>query len=186
MNEIGMLRNQLAAERTHVLEVASACAAAHAGAPPLPAEAALEAFSDACARYLRRVLGWFEQRDRRLGELYARAPAADRGRQAFERIRSIGGSGQALAKLPATTAARGAAAAVLTAHEAWAELARFLNGPWNAWCGALEPLLASNPRVKDWRTFAGIDADSVVEERSLYARVRETLPAGIELVAGPV
>ena len=186
MNEIGLLRNQLAAEWTHVREVASACATAHASARTPPAEGALEAFSQACARYLRRVLGCFEQRERRLGELYARLPAADPGRQALERLRSIGGAGEALAKLSAATADKGGAAAELRAREAWVELARFANGPRNAWCGGLEALLASNPRVKDWRTFAGIDADSVVEERSLYARVRETLPAGIRLVAGPV
>jgi hypothetical protein len=155
MNEIELLRNQLATERRHVREVASACAAAHAGAPPAAGDAALEALRAACGEYLGRVLDWFDRRDQRLGELYAQHPAADSGRMALERLKQAG-----------------------PAPESWQALAAFINGPWDDRRGAIEALLASNPRVADWRAFCGIDADSVCEERALYARVRAALPSG--------
>ena len=153
MNEIELLRSQLATERRHVREIASACAAAHAGAPARPGDAALEALSAACGEYLGCVLDWFDRRDQRLGELYAH-PAADSGRMALERLKRAG-----------------------PAHQAWPALAAFINGPWDARRGAIETLLASNPRVADWRAFCGIDADSVCQERALYARVRAALPS---------
>jgi hypothetical protein len=76
MNEIELLRNQLATERRHVREVASACAAAHAGARARPGDAALEALRAACGEYLACVLEWFDQRDLRLGEPAVQHPAA--------------------------------------------------------------------------------------------------------------
>jgi hypothetical protein len=155
MNEIGLLRGQLATERRHVREVANTCAAALAGAPARPGDAALEALQAACGEYLGCVLGWFDGRDQRLGELTAQQPAANSSRMALERLKQAG-----------------------PARERWQALAEFINGPWDARCGAIEALLASNPRVADWRAFCGIDADSVCRERALYARVRAALPSG--------
>ena len=57
MNEIRLIRVQLATERLHVGAVATACAAAWSGAADLRA-----AGSD----YLLCVLGWFDERDGRL------------------------------------------------------------------------------------------------------------------------
>ena len=48
---------------------------------------------------------------------------------------------------------------------------------------ALEALLASNPRITDWRTVGGIDADGILEERRRFAGVRDALPAGVTLDA---
>ncbi|HXY95818.1 MAG TPA: hypothetical protein VEH00_02510 [Steroidobacteraceae bacterium] len=154
MNEIELLRNQIATERRHVREIASACAAAHAGEPARPADAALEALRTACSDYLGCVLEWFDRRDQRLGELYPRHPAAD-SRTALESLKQAGPA-------PAT----------------WQALAAFINGPWDAQRAAIDALLATNPRVADWRAFCGIDADSVWRERMLYARVRAALPSG--------
>lgn len=169
MNEIQLLRNQLAVERRRVREVASACAAALA-APAPPNGAALQALGEACAEYLRCVTGWFDQRDERLGELYARLPAGDAGRRSLEAL-SPGGSGPAALGTIAAAAAGGA----------WAALAQSIDGEWDARRGAIEALLASNPRVADWRAIAGIDADSIRQERVLYARVCAALPAGVRL-----
>jgi hypothetical protein len=158
MNEIELLRNQLATERRHVREVASACAAAHAGAPARPGDAALEALRAACSEYLGSVLEWFDRRDRRLSELSelnAQHPAADSGRTALEMLRQAA-----------------------PARDAWQALAAFINGPWDAQRGAAEALLAASSRVATWRTVCGIDADSVCQERALYARVHAALPSG--------
>src|SRR5690349_14769086 len=171
MNEIELLRDQLATERRHVREVASACAAAHAGALPESGDAALAALRGACGEYLGCVLDWFDRRDACLGELYARGPRDAAGRTALAALDLPGRGREALGKLDARGAAR----------ESWEELARFILGPWDARRSAIEALIASNQRVADWRAFGGIDADSVCHERALYARVRAALPSGSPL-----
>jgi hypothetical protein len=170
MNEIQLLRDQLAAERRHVREVASACAAACRAEPAPAGGAALVALAEACRDYLECVLAWFDQRDARLAELYARLPGgaegeargaldlSGRGRDALDGLRAAG-----------------------TAHEDWAALARFVNGAWDTRRSAIEALLATSVRVADWRAVSGIDADTIYEERALYSRVRAALPAGVEL-----
>ena len=173
MNEIELLQNQLAAERRHVREVASACAAEHPTAALPPGGSALEALRAAGTEYLACVLAWFDQRDERLGELYARLPRGAAGHEALAALGPHGRGGEALRGLEEPGPAR----------DQWQALARFLNGPWDERRGAVEALLASNPRVADWRTFGGIDADSVCQERALYARFRAALPSGT--AAGP-
>lgn len=165
MNEIELLRTQLAAERKHVREVASGCAAAFGAEPPVPA-AASEALRRACLEYLGCVLGWFDERDARLGELCARLPAADADPAAVVALGSGGRGREALERLTADGGAR----------EDWLALAQFINGPWDQRRGAVEALLGGNPRVTDWRAFAGIDADSICRERALHARCRAALP----------
>lgn len=169
MNEIELLRNQLATERRHVREVASACAAAHRKAPA--AGAALEPLRAACTEYLGCLLGWFDQRDERLGELCARVPAGDAGRGTIAALELRGRGREALEGL----AQRG------LAQESSQGLAQYINGAWDARRGAIEAALAANARVADWRAFGAIDADSMYRERALYARVRAALPEGIEL-----
>jgi hypothetical protein len=171
MNEIELLRNQLATERLHVREVASACAAALAAGPQAQGDAALETLRGACGDYLALVLDWFDRRDARLGELYAQRPPADAGRTALAALDLAGRGREALEEMTALGPAR----------ESWQALARFIHGPWDERRGAVEALLASNQRVADWRVFGGIDADSVCQERALYARVRAALPSGSAL-----
>lgn len=156
VNEIELLRNQLATERRHAREVASSCAAASRGN-----------WQRVCSEYLGCVLDWFDERDARLAALYARLPAADADRKAVAALGLGGRAHEALERL-----ADGAAAA------SWADLARFINGPWDTRRAAVEALLATNPRVADWREYAGIDADSISRERALYARCRAALPGG--------
>jgi hypothetical protein len=52
---------------------------------------------------------------------------------------------------------------------------------WSARRDAIDALLAASPRTTDWRLIAGIDADSILEERQRYARVSAALPGGASL-----
>ena len=174
MNETQLLREQLAAERRHVREVASACAAAHRAEPAPAGGAALVALGEACRDYLECVLAWFDQRDARLGELYARLPAGAADSEARGALDLSGHGRGALDTLRAAGAG----------HVDWTALARFVNGAWDTRRSAIEALLAANLRVTDWRAVGGIDADTIYQERALYSRVRAALPAGVELTPG--
>jgi hypothetical protein len=159
MNEIQLLRAQLATERRHVLAVASTCAGAHRRAATYPETPALAVLAQASTAYLALVVGWFEARDARLTALGTHLPPGEAlGREALGKIRA--GANPA---------------------EAWGACAALLSGAWDSRRAAIDALCAANPRVTDWRAFAGIDADSIHEERALYARVRAALPDGLAL-----
>jgi hypothetical protein len=163
VNEIQLILRQLRAERERAVAIARACAAAEPHSPA-PGRPTLEEFRQASVEYLACVLAWFEERDQRLGERYAQLPSDDPDRRAVERILTgSGGSREALGQLE---------------HGRWQEAARLLAGPWTARREALEERLAANPRVADWRAVGGLTADSILEERRRYARVRPLLPAG--------
>jgi hypothetical protein len=185
MNEIQLIRAQLATERQHASTVANACARAleraggeaHAGGSPL------ETFRQACVEYLVCVLAWFEERDQRLADLaQSRLQPDDPARRALEDVLARRGrSREVLEKLEA---ACGAATATISdgGHGgSWHEFAQFFNDVWSARRDAVDALLAPNPRVTDWRAVGGIDADSILEERRRYARVSARLPAGATL-----
>jgi hypothetical protein len=156
VNEIELLRAQLATERRHVSAAANACAAATAAAAAVRA---------AGTDYLQCVLGWFEARDRRLGELLrARADMDQRTRRGLEAaLAQPGASDVALGKL---TAAAGAAGA-------WQALAQFVGTAWGPRRDTLDALLGTLTRPADWRAIAGIDADSILEERRRFERLQE-------------
>jgi hypothetical protein len=159
MNEIRLLRDQLATERVHAGAVARACAAAHRNAPTPPAGAALEALREAATAHLALVLGSFDARDGALTALGTELPpGASLGREALETLRARAG-----------------------ASERWEACAALVTGAWDARRIAIESISARNSRVTDWRAFARIDADSIHRERALYERVRAALPAGLEL-----
>jgi hypothetical protein len=156
VNEIALIRAQLALERLHLRDIA----------------AASEAPGDAQARreYLQRVLGWFAARDERLEELL-RAPGglgegarADLAPALAQALAAPGSSREALQNLPDTNAA-GAAAA-------WRPFAQLMAGAWERRRDRIDTLLAQEPRAATWRAIAGIDADTVLEERAGYARAR--------------
>jgi hypothetical protein len=190
MNEIELIRNQLAAERAHASAVANACAAALGLAAAAERASSLELtqFRQACVEYLVCVLAWFEERDQRLAD-FARAYRANQGpsQLALEQVLAQPGrSREALEKLDAACAALTAAATSGgSAQQSWQEFAHYFNEVWTARREAVDALLAPNPRVSDWRAVAGIDADSILEERQRYARVGATLPAGVTLAAPP-
>jgi len=183
MNEVQLIRAQLALERAHASAVANACATVlqpDAGAGPT--SESLGQFRRACVDYLACVLAWFEERDQRLADLIqARFDAADSARRVFEEVLARHGrSRDVLAKLEtacAATVASGAAGR----QQTWREFAEYFNGTWGTRRDALEALLASNTRAGDWRTLGGIDADSILEERRRYALVAAQVPPGVTL-----
>ena len=85
MNEVGLIRHQLALERVHVGAVANACANAMQGdAGTVASGDSLGQFRRACIDYLACVLAWFEERDQRLTDLLqARFAPTDPARRAL-------------------------------------------------------------------------------------------------------
>ena len=190
MNEVQLIRQQLALERQHVGAVAKACAALGAAdAGDGPAVEALAQFRRACVDYLACVLAWFEERDQRLAELLqARSPVADSARHALEAaLARRGRSRETLAKLEAACAAS-AVPARSARQQAWREFGDYFDSAWSARRDAIDALLASHSRVSDWRTLGGIDADSILEERRRYALVQAQAPpdAALGTPANPI
>jgi hypothetical protein len=182
VNEIQLIRAQLDLERSHAGAVAAATAVALGPAAPaaLASGTPLETFRQACVDYLVCVLAWFEERDRRLAGLINQYGPEHPTRDALDAaLARRGRSREALEKLEAAFA--GAPDAAAGARPAWTEFAQFFRGTWSTRRDALDALLAANSRASDWRLMSGIDADSILEERSRYARVQETLPPGITL-----
>jgi hypothetical protein len=187
MNEVEIIRAQLAAERLRAGAVANACADAlgHPGASPGANEAQLAAFRQACVDYLVCVLAWFEERDQRLTDLArGRLASAEPSRQALEEaLARPGRSREVLEKLEAACAATNTGASNPGTQQRWREFEQYFRLTWSARREAIDALLRALSRVSDWRAVAGIDADSILEERRRYARVGATLPAGTALSA---
>ncbi|MGH8295261.1 MAG: hypothetical protein ACRETZ_07170 [Steroidobacteraceae bacterium] len=173
MNEIEIIRSQLAVEQSHAADIARACAAQFGAAGgPAASDGAATRFREACVSYLVWVLARFEERDQTLSELLAARPL---GSLAVQQ----GTSREALSRLETALAAGEPQAA----RAAWREFARFFDSAWMPRRAALEGALAGHSSVADWRAIAAIDADSMLDERHRYARVLAQLPAGIELRA---
>ena len=173
MNELEIIRSQLAVEQAHASEVANACAAPGTTAP----------FREACVSYLVWVLARFEERDQSLSELLAarQSPAngtmAANARHLGSLVTRSGTSREALSRLEAALAAGESQAA----GTGWQEFAHFFNSTWGPRRSALEAALAGQLSVADWRAVSAIDADSMLEERKRYAAVVAQLPPGMEL-----
>ncbi len=186
MNEIQLIRAQLDLERSHASATTAAAATAlgHATPAALASGTPLESFRQASVDYLVCVLAWFEERDRRLAALVNQYGPEHPTRDALDAaLARRGRSREALEKLEAAFAAAPEAAAASGARSPWTEFAQFFDGLWSTRRDALDALLAANSRASDWRLIGGIDADAILEERSRYARVQETLPPGVTLGA---
>jgi len=225
MNEVELIRGQLALERQHAAEVARACASALevAGSSGSERLASLEAFRQAGVEYLVWMLSRFEEREQVFHDLLrGRFAAEDPNRRAVEAALALPGtSREALAKLEtalcptvdsgSTPAPAGdflapagdslapaggsfadrsvAGRSVSPAGDSlagrsvarWSDFLRFFSGTWSARRDEIDRLFERQAKVTDWRTVSEIDADSIVDERSRYARVKATLPAGIEM-----
>ena len=185
MNEVQLIRNQLALERQHVTAVANACAAALQNVTdPQPAHGTLGHFRRACVDYLACVLAWFEERDQRLADLLqARFSPGEPARRAFEEVLARPGrSRETLARLESACVAP-AASGFAGRRQDWQEFAEYFNSAWSTRRDALDALLAPNTRARDWRMLVGIDADSILEERRRYAQVSLHVPPGVTLGA---
>ena len=183
MNELEIIRAQLAVEEAHAAEVANACAAVF-GSEGAPATAdATALFREASVSYLVWVLARFEERDQTLSELLAsrQSPANGAGAASARHLAGLiarsGTSREALARLEAALAAGETAGA--PAH--WQEFARFFDSAWAPRRAALADALAAHLAVADWRAVCAIDADSMLDERNRYALAVAHLPAGREV-----
>jgi len=183
VNELEYIRSQVALEHRHLLAVARACAEAFSGpeAPP-------DAFLKACAEYLvrsgrrwlARVRAASQPTDspadastRKSGDARTAPEIADpatcEGSLAeLERAMRAGTDG--------TDPARLAAACRACAHV----LASALSLPQ---CGLSR---ADTWTAAQWRRFASVDADSILEERAAWEAIVRALPAGVRLEDGCV
>ena len=188
MNEVEIIRSQIAAEQSHAAQVGNACAAVFGAesAAAAPSEATA-LFREACVSYLVWVLARFEERDQTLSELLAsRQPsagsaAAASGRQLGSLIARSGTSREALSRLEAALAAGESP----TARAGWQEFVRFFNSAWAPRRAALDGALAEHLGVAELRVVCAIDADSILDERKRFGRVAAQLPAGNELRPRP-
>ena len=183
MNEVELIRRQLAVERQHAAAVSQACASALATAASQGPNRTtpLEAFRQASVEYLVWILSRFEEREQVFQDLVRnRLAADDPNRRAVETAFALPGtSREALARLETALGATGGN------HTAtrWTDFLRFFSSAWSARRDEIDRLFERQAKITDWRTVSDIDADSIVDERSRYARVKATLPDGIEIQA---
>jgi hypothetical protein len=191
MNEVELIRAQLSVERQHAAEVSQACVSAlwAAGSARGESLAELQPFRQASVEYFVWVLARFEERDQVFRDLvHSRFGADDPTRRAVDDTLALAGSSRdVLAKFEAALASTAGSLAASSAgtDPHWDEFLQFFSGAWSARRDQLDSLLERQASVADWRTVAAIDADSIFEERSRYARVRATLPAGVEMPTIP-
>ena len=182
MNEVELIRRQLGVERQHAADVSRACAngLAAAGSQGPDRLASLEAFRQASVEYLVWILSRFEEREQVFHDLLrSRLPADDLDRRAVESALALEGtSREALAKLETALSSAGASDSTATG---WTGFLRFFSGAWSARRDEIDRLFERQAKITDWRTVSDIDADSIVDERNRYARVKATTPAGIEM-----
>jgi hypothetical protein len=188
MNELEIIRSQLAVEQAHAAEVVDACAAVFGRTDAVPAPAQATAlFREACVSYLVWVLARFEERDQTLSELLASRQSLANGtvaanaRHLASIVSRSGTSREALSRLEAALAPGEGPAA----RAGWQEFGRFFNSAWAPRRAALEAALAEHLDVADWRAVCAIDADSILDERNRFGRVTAQLPAGTELRRRP-
>ena len=137
-----------------------------------------EVFRQASVDYLVWILSRFEEREQVFHDLVrSRLAEDDPSRRAVESAFALPGtSREALAKLET---ALGATGGTETATR-WTEFLRFFSSAWSARRDEIDRLFERQAKITDWRTVADIDADSIVDERNRYARVKATMPAGVE------
>jgi hypothetical protein len=159
MNELEIIRSQIAVEQAHAAEVANALREATAPS------------REACVSYLVWVLARFDERDQTLLELLASRQSSANGavatsaRHLASLIGRSGTSREALSRLEAALGASESAA-----HTGWQEFVGFFNSAWVPRRAALEGALAEHLSMADLRTVSAIDADSMLEERNLHTR----------------
>lgn len=180
MNEVELIRAQLSVERQHAAAVSHALAASAESRVTDRTASSVDAFRQAGVDYLVWTLTRFEAREQAFRDLLqARFTPEDAHRRAAEAAFALEGTSRdALAKLASALNARSDAAL-------WTDYLRYFSGAWSTRRDELERVFESQAKVTDWRTVSGIDADSIFEERGRYARVRATLPAGVEVPALP-
>jgi hypothetical protein len=191
MNEVELIRSQLATERRHAEEVANACASALDDPDAqLFDSQALGHFCQTCVDYLVWVLARFEQRDQVLIDLRDSRPAGEERRRALQEIHGRPGkSREALARLEAAVGRPSgeqpgpAEESVPSSPNLWREFAEFFNRDWSSRRDALDEVFSRAATVAEWRMISAIDADSILDERSRFARVQAAAPPSVQLRA---
>lgn len=184
MNEVEFLRNQLALEERHLEEVRGACEAAIAAAIQ---QTRLDELCRAGARFLCVVGERSTLRDGAHCELLrARLAPEDEANRGIvaELEATVGSRRAAFVALGAALEQRRADA--LPAAEfvaACREQLAALDAPRAKRPHMIAHLLDRHYGVADWRRASFVDADSILDERERYERVRSKLPRGIELGA---
>lgn len=163
MNEAQLIRAQLAAEREHLREVASLCAAAHTRIHQAEIS---PYFINSCINYL--LFSMNKERTRSAALLECSSRAHEKAGNDLRRALSL--VTDALGELQARSTARSVAT---DARQTLEELER---------CTALvdrlidsrldlETLAEREYSIVDWRRVAHVDADSILEERKLRTEV---------------
>jgi hypothetical protein len=171
MNEVELIRTQLATERRHAAQVAAACVRALEESASVLESLDLTFFCQTCIEYLVWVLTRFEARDRLL------LAGAGAGGELAAVMSRPGPSREALILLdtsldcPSPESPQGS----------WRELAQFFSADWSARCEAVDEIFGRTATLADWRSMAGIDASSILDERLRFARVQAAAPPGIKL-----
>jgi hypothetical protein len=165
MNELEIIRSQLAVEQAHAAAVVQACVTAVGSSDA--------AFQEACVGYLVWVFTRFEERDQTLSDLLASrqspadSPAGASARLLTGLLDRPGTSREALLLLEAALGAGKSQ----SSSAGWQVFARFFSSSWAPRRAALEGALMEHLGVADWRTVCAIDADSILDERKRFARV---------------
>ena len=185
MNELDFIRRQVATERRHMAATRRALSAALAAdyAINLLAE-----FTPAAASYLVFIVTRFNRQDQAhctiLRPRISAAATTDHDilndltetlRQSSSAIATLGGAVSAYA-----TATDQDLPALLTACR---QYLHFFNTVLVQRRHAIYHLFAQHYALQDWRDTSLVDADAILQERSLYSAVTASLPAGIELQA---
>ena len=144
MNETDFIRQQLAAERAHLLEILQAV---HRGT--------------AVIGNIRPVARYIDWAGRRLTQQMA----------AHQTALAALGDAAAAQPLSAVSAALSTAGANATEGQLAPRAARLL-ALLDAWTEPLDTLAGRSLRVNHWRQAAGLSADSILEERQLYTAAR--------------
>jgi len=181
VNELEFLRQQIATERGHMAAVRSACATAleQAGTPPDPE------FLGHCADYLVFIVARFNEQDRtHAGQIRPRLDVGDdAGRRAIDDLLGALEQSRAAISRLATAAAdwRGGRADDAALVAALREYLAFYASVLATRRHSLQPWFDAHYGIAEWRRAAGVDADSILEERERYARVADSLPEGLSL-----
>jgi len=168
MDELAILRGQIATERRHLVAVKAACRAA------LPAGRRTTGVDD-----FARIAGDYLLHGGR------RLLAQDHAHVVLLRPRLAAGDAASHRLLDDLEATLRQLRTALQALEAGADRVaglhdylEFVDGVLARRRHVLEPLLAAHYSIEDWRAAAFVDADSILEERERYAACRAAAPAG--------
>lgn len=156
MNEIEIIRAQLSTERQHVAEVVNACSR-DIGTRERQTSPAVPSAGSATGEFRQACVDYLAAALARIG--------TDASREALATLEAV----------------RDADA--LAVESRWRSFLHTFESEWPRRCDALDSLFQRNLSVTRWRAAAGVDADSILEERRLYGRVKAALSPGLALAA---